>query len=130
MWKSQIITCKCGFKPLGCLSCVPKKRGCELKTVEVSKASSQTSLPASYPTCTTSCSVDQEGRCDLLKHVGPLYLTRWVRKMRRNRSLPFPGKIFKAVARVQVDSGTLMWTILIRQKRQEGNLLALLGLMI
>lgn len=41
----------------------------------------------------------------------------------------FPSKRIEIVARVQVESGTMVWTILIRQKRQEGNLLTRLGLL-
>ena len=41
--------------------------------------------------------------------------------------LPFPSKRIEIVARAQVDSGTLAWTILIRLKGQEGNLLTRLG---
>lgn len=79
--------------------------------------------PAQHPTCSKSCSVDHFG-LDPSTWPG----RRWKDRKCSFLFLPFPSKIMENVARVQVDSGTLSWKILIRQQGQEGNLLTRLGL--
>lgn len=109
LW-SQLVTGKDGFNHLA--TKVESLTAAAPEGIEQDKPATL----LTRPTCSTSCSVDHVVPSNTLapsSSPGP----RWKGRESTFPFLPFPSKRIEIVTRIRVDRGTLVWTILIRQKR-------------